>query len=203
MRKRNTKGFTLIELIVVIAIIGVLAAILVPTMIGYVKKAKRASDVSNARGIHTDVLDLLLEDDDAHDSFYDSSSSICSAPFTCHDSFSNQDYDYIMVAYLDGSGRADGSGRVWTELDSTQHTFCEHMNTRMGYPSGSSNIKIRIKSHGSGGNDYNRWFIGYRKDTPSTVEVWVGDGSTGVGGDPQLCLYTQINKSVTSSDDDT
>lgn len=50
-KKHTAAGFTLVELIVVIAIVGVLAAILVPSIMGYTKKAKYASANANAKAL--------------------------------------------------------------------------------------------------------------------------------------------------------
>lgn len=49
--KLNKKGFTLVELIVVIAIIAVLMAILVPTITGYVRDARVTAANANAKQV--------------------------------------------------------------------------------------------------------------------------------------------------------
>ncbi len=60
MRKNNKKGFTLAELLIVVAIIAVLVAVAIPVFTTQLEKAREATDVSNMRAAYaiaaTDVL---------------------------------------------------------------------------------------------------------------------------------------------------
>ena len=61
MKNSNKKGFTLVELVVVIAIIGVLAAILVPSMMGYVKKSRLKTANGNAKTAYNGVSEYIAD----------------------------------------------------------------------------------------------------------------------------------------------
>ncbi|MDY5678144.1 MAG: prepilin-type N-terminal cleavage/methylation domain-containing protein, partial [Eubacteriales bacterium] len=49
MKKNNKKGFTIVELVIVIAVIAILAAVLIPTFSSVIKKAKVNNDIQLVR----------------------------------------------------------------------------------------------------------------------------------------------------------
>ena len=60
---KNSKGFTLMEMLIVVAIIAVLIAIAVPTFSASLNKARVATDEANIRsGYASVVADLLTKD---------------------------------------------------------------------------------------------------------------------------------------------
>lgn len=56
MKKNNRKGFTITELVIVIAVIAILAAVLIPTFSGVVKKANDSAITQETRAALTSLL---------------------------------------------------------------------------------------------------------------------------------------------------
>ena len=61
MKKSNKKGFTLVELIVVIAIMAILAAVLVPTVTNKIKDADDSATASDLSAILSDISYKVAE----------------------------------------------------------------------------------------------------------------------------------------------
>ena len=64
MKKNNNKGFTLAELLIVVAIIAVLVAIAIPVFSGQLEKSREATDASNIRAAYAEVAASALTDPD-------------------------------------------------------------------------------------------------------------------------------------------
>jgi type IV pilus assembly protein PilA len=55
MKKKNNKGFSLVELIVVIAIMAVLVGVLAPSFLKYVESSRQSTDIQNVEQLKTAV----------------------------------------------------------------------------------------------------------------------------------------------------
>ena len=58
--KKNNKGFTLAELLIVVAIIAVLVAIAIPVFTTQLEKSREATDMSNLRAAYAEVMATYL-----------------------------------------------------------------------------------------------------------------------------------------------
>lgn len=61
MKKMNNKGFSLIELIIVIAIMAILVAIIAPNLTKYLGKSKKNTDKKNADEIASQVQTTITD----------------------------------------------------------------------------------------------------------------------------------------------
>ena len=64
MKKMNNKGFTLMEMLIVVAIIAVLIAIAIPVFGNQLEKAREATDIANIRSAYAEASIEALSSDD-------------------------------------------------------------------------------------------------------------------------------------------
>ena len=64
MKKNNKKGFTLAELLIVVAIVAVLTAIAIPVFSAQLEKSREATDAANVRSAYAEVVTSYLDSGD-------------------------------------------------------------------------------------------------------------------------------------------
>jgi len=97
LRKKDQKGFTLIELMIVIAIIGILAAIAIPNFLSYRTKGQNSAAQSEAKNFYNAAMAYFADTD--------SSGTVATA-------------DTSIGAYVDDPN-VDGTGTITDNNDGT------------------------------------------------------------------------------------
>ena len=67
MKKNNKKGFTLAELLIVVAIIAVLVAVAIPVFTAQLEKSREATDLANVRSAYAEQMAAYLTGDNKTD----------------------------------------------------------------------------------------------------------------------------------------
>lgn len=110
MKKMNNKGFSLVELIIVIAIMAILIVVLAPQYLKYVERTRNSTDLQNATEIVT-ALQVYASDPDATVAPADGSITITQADQTL-------DPTAFLGAALQDAGLLDASNVLHTRRQS-------------------------------------------------------------------------------------
>lgn len=109
---KKNKGFSLIELIIVIAIIAVLAGILTPVMLKYIKKARLSADIDTGRKI-ADAIMVSVTNEDVKDNAVEHSTPQEVENMDGSD-FKKAVYDILAVDKVEGKSKKDADNSVFS-----------------------------------------------------------------------------------------
>lgn len=123
-KKSNKKGFTIMEMLIVVAIIAILAAIVIPTFSSALTKAREATDVANIRAAYAEMQVKILTDGesvpaeaDAATKFWnpaDKKSKNATYSYTYDSDKKTATVSYKASKLTGGNDKADTAGNTFT-----------------------------------------------------------------------------------------
>lgn len=133
---KSKKGFTLIELIVVVAIVAVLAAVGIPALAGQMSKSVKATADSNAKLIATQGDIMITEASATVDYKTPKGNSIASATITQNDALVKEILEACSISLKNGESCSVTISDVYDTLDPTRKVG--HMITKVEFIKGST-----------------------------------------------------------------
>ena len=216
-KEKSNSGFSLIELIIVIAIMGVLTGILAPTFIKYVEKSKKAKDVYTAAQIARAVNIAFVENPEAYEAFqkwgvdsdpkYKNPPTASKAAVTVKGTYLADPVWVVASSGTQSSGNTksncfNGTAAAFNGGDKYGNLgFYGVVNRELGLSTTKMNSSIvpkyTQKKEGSATSDMNgkpyqnldRWRICKRKDN-GAMEIWVAQPDPW-GGYPVYRLWPE------------
>ena len=85
MKKNNNKGFTLAELLIVVAIIAVLVAVAIPVFTNQLEKSRDATSVANLRSAYAEAQVAFLTEADSGKAVYNKGAAAGTCTVTVSD----------------------------------------------------------------------------------------------------------------------
>ena len=145
---KKNKGFSLVELIIVIAIMAILAAAIAPALIRYIDKSRKADDIAAAETVNT-AVQTSMSNEDAYD-----------------DIMAHMDGQPFATAAQEGTFTA-----VTGKMDNGGANFLPEVNSNLG--GHAPKLKFRKSLEGMSWTP-GGWAIGATNGKPI---VWITDGS--------------------------
>jgi type II secretion system protein G len=120
---RNTKGFTLIELMIVVVIIGILAAIAIPNFISMQDRAKESSVKANMHTVQLAIEDFAVQNDGTYPVAADDAAVVANLP---NGVYPNNPFNTAVVMAMNWGGDPVASGDVGSNPAATISGYTLH-----------------------------------------------------------------------------